>query len=281
MSPTTPAESSARTTANAAGFVEPSMTSPAANQAIANSTPRQMSPSEARATGPSPLDWHDGFLPRHIGPNEAEIAEMLQALGYRDMEAFIADVVPQAIRTDRSLTLAAPAAPTPKGEHQLLNDLKRIAQHNKVFRSCIGMGYHGTITPPVILRNILENPGWYTQYTPYQAEISQGRLEALLNFQTMIADLTGLPVANASLLDEATAAAEAMAMCVNVASKKPRRFFIADDCHPQTINVVRTRADSMGIEARRSASRGLKGCAGGGRRGRPRSWAMRTTCLNV
>src|SRR5690606_873966 len=134
----------------------------------------------------------------------------------------------------------------PRGEFELLEELRAIATKNRVFKSYIGMGYSDTITPPVIQRHIPENPGWYTQYTPYPAEISQGRLEALLNFQTMVADLTGLPIANASLLDEATAAAEAMAMCVNVTGRKT--FLVAEECHPQTIAVVRTRARSMGIE---------------------------------
>src|SRR5262249_62362062 len=133
-----------------------------------------------------------------------------------------------------------------------LNDLRRIDDQNQVFRSLIGMGYFGTITPPVIARNVLENPGWYTQYTPYQAEISQGRLEALLNFQTMIADLTALPLANASLLDEATAAAEAMHMCVEAQSDTGKRlvFWAADSCHPQTLAVMRTRAEPLGIDLR-------------------------------
>src|SRR5213078_3499885 len=140
----------------------------------------------------------------------------------------------------------------PRGELELLQELKAIASKNKVFRSFIGQGYYDTITPPVIQRNILENPGWYTQYTPYQAEISQGRLEALLNFQTMVSDLTALPLANASLLDEATAAAEAMNMCRSIVLERDEGtrpvFFVADDCHPQTIAVCRTRAKSLGIE---------------------------------
>src|SRR5206468_9060970 len=136
----------------------------------------------------------------------------------------------------------------PRGEFETLAELCEIAKKNRVARSMIGMGYYGTITPPVIQRNILENPGWYTQYTPYQAEIAQGRLEALLNFQTMVSDLTALPLANASLLDEATAAAEAMAMCRAIADQKKQAFFVSTDCHPQTIAVVKTRAKSLGIE---------------------------------
>src|SRR5207237_7522873 len=132
------------------------------------------------------------------------------------------------------------------GEHEVLAELRARAKRNEVFRSFIGMGYHDCITPPVIQRNILENPGWYTQYTPYQAEIAQGRLEALLNFQTMIADLTGLPLANASLLDEATAVAEAMHMCHAIAPEKPA-FLAAQDCHPQTLGVLQTHAEPMGI----------------------------------
>ena len=184
----------------------------------------------------------DGFAPRHIGPNEQEIHQMLAMVGYDSMEAFVSDVVPKAIRYPRPLDL-----PQAQGEHALLGRLRTVASKNRVMRSCIGLGYVGTVTPPVILRNILENPGWYTQYTPYQAEIAQGRLEALLNFQTLISDLTGLPVANASLLDEGTAAAEAMSMCVQIAGHKRMRFIVADDCHPQTIDVVRTRAESIGV----------------------------------
>ncbi len=167
---------------------------------------------------------------------------MLQLLGCRDLDAFIDKVVPQQIRLKNP-----PQLPAGWSEHAVLNELRAIASKNQVFRSFIGMGYSDCITPPVIQRNIFENPGWYTQYTPYQAEISQGRLEALLNFQTMISDLTGLEIANASLLDEATAAAEAMHLCQNV---KPERnvFFISELCHPQTIEVIRTRAQPLGIE---------------------------------
>ncbi len=189
------------------------------------------------------LDGLDTFARRHLGPDAGEVRSMLSTLGYETLEEFIDAAVPDAIRERRELAL-----PAPRTESETLALLREIASENEIYRSCIGMGYHGTITPPVILRNILENPQWYTQYTPYQAEISQGRLEALLNFQTMVADLTGLPLANASLLDEGTAAAEAMSMSVNIASDKPRRFFVASDCHPQTIEVVRTRADSLGIE---------------------------------
>jgi glycine dehydrogenase len=172
---------------------------------------------------------------------------MLRLLGYGSLEELIDATVPPAIRMKRELELGGE-----RGEHELLQELQEIARKNKVFRSFIGQGYYGTITPPVIQRNILENPGWYTQYTPYQAEISQGRLEALLNYQTMVADLTALPLANASMLDEATAAAEAMSMCRAIVLDRDDQtravFFVAEDCHPQTIAVCRTRAKSMGIE---------------------------------
>ncbi len=170
---------------------------------------------------------------------------MLELIGYDSLEALVAATVPVAIRMRRPLNIGEP-----RGEFELLEELRQIASQNKVLRSFIGMGYYDCVTPPVIQRNILENPGWYTQYTPYQAEIAQGRLEALLNFQTMVSDLTGLPLANASLLDEATAAGEAMAMCRSIATdgSEPCAFFVADDCHPQTIAVVRTRAEALGIE---------------------------------
>jgi glycine dehydrogenase len=195
------------------------------------------------------LEPGDVFEHRHIGPSDSEITEMLGRLGYASLDELADDTVPAAIRLDQPLELTGLAGPPP-GEFQLLERLRTIASENRVVRSCIGMGYSDVIVPPVIQRNIFENPGWYTQYTPYQAEISQGRLEALLNFQTMIADLTGLPVANASLLDEATAAAEALGMCVAIARGRKRGFFAAADCHPQTLGVLRTRAAALGIELR-------------------------------
>jgi len=188
----------------------------------------------------------DTFVHRHLGPDDAEVQEMLGILGCPTLDALCAETIPASIRLKRDLDFGERLA-RPRGEHELLAELRGIAEKNQVFRSCIGQGYHGTITPPVIQRNILENPGWYTQYTPYQAEISQGRLEALLNFQTMVADLTGLPLANASLLDEATAAAEALVMCSRIAGEN-KAWFISDNCHPQTIAVVKTRAWSLGIE---------------------------------
>ncbi|HKE20175.1 MAG TPA: aminomethyl-transferring glycine dehydrogenase [Kofleriaceae bacterium] len=193
-------------------------------------------------TLPPLLAPSDVFAPRHIGPSDAEVAEMLATLGLGSLDQLIDETVPETIR--RRQPLALPAA---ECEHDLLVRLRAVAEQNQVFRSFIGMGYHDCITPPVIQRNILENPGWYTQYTPYQAEIAQGRLEALINFQTMVADLTALPLANASLLDEATAAAEAMHMCQALVEGDRRGFFVADSCHPQTIAVVRTRAEPLGI----------------------------------
>ena len=183
------------------------------------------------------------FAARHIGPRETDIEVMLKMVGCSSLDEFIAAVVPSSIRTQRPLALEQPL-----GEQEALDALRAVAERNKVYRSFIGLGYQESITPGVILRNILENPGWYTAYTPYQAEISQGRLEALLNFQTMIADLTGLEIANASLLDEATAAAEAMSMSYAVAGSPERNiFFVSDECHPQTIEVIRTRAKPHGF----------------------------------
>jgi len=190
---------------------------------------------------------HDRFARRHLGPGPEEQQSMLHALGLASMDALMDRVLPDAIRA-RPETLHLPEA---QGEHEALAALREIAARNEVRRSYLGMGYYGTLTPPVIQRNILENPGWYTQYTPYQAEISQGRMEALLNFQTMVLDLTGMDCTGASLLDEATAAAEAMTLCQRVLGAKAKDrniFFVADDCHPQTIAVVQTRAEPLGIE---------------------------------
>ena len=199
------------------------------------------------ATAPASLEWQthpDTFARRHIGPNSEEIREMLALLGFAHLDQLIDTAIPEPIRISQALKL-----PAARGEYQLLAQLKGLASKNQVFRSFIGMGYHDCITPAVIQRNILENPGWYTQYTPYQAEIAQGRLEALLNFQTMIIDLTGLEIANASLLDEATAAAEAMTLSYSLQKAEGRNlFFVSDQCHPQTIEVVRTRAKPLDIE---------------------------------
>ena len=194
-------------------------------------------------TRPTSVPDPDPFVDRHIGPRPAEIAEMLAVCGQESLEALVDAVVPDTIRQREPLRLGAPGS-----EHELLGELKRLASHNQICRSFIGMGYAGCHTPPVIQRAVLENPGWYTQYTPYQAEIAQGRLEALMNFQTMVAELTALPLSSASLLDEATAAAEAMTMCHAIGRRKRRLFFVADSCHPQTIAVVHTRARPLGIE---------------------------------
>jgi glycine dehydrogenase len=184
----------------------------------------------------------NSFARRHIGPSEAEVAEMLGELGFESLDSLVDAAVPKNIRLDRQLKL-----PEAKSETEALAEVRAISRRNKVARSFIGAGYYDCITPPVIQRNILENPGWYTAYTPYQAEIAQGRLEALLNFQQMIIDLTALDIANASLLDEATAAAEAMALC-HAAVPNRKAFFVADNCHPQTIAVIQTRAKPLGIE---------------------------------
>ncbi len=186
----------------------------------------------------------DDFISRHIGPRPEEIEAMLAVLGADGLDQFIDSIVPHSIRMRDPLNL-----PGPRSEREALQELERIAGRNQSFTSLIGLGYHNTITPNVILRNVLENPGWYTAYTPYQPEISQGRLEALLNFQQMIIDLTGMEMANASLLDEATAAAEAMAMARRLQRHGDcQGFFIATDCHPQTKAVVRTRAEHFGFE---------------------------------
>jgi glycine dehydrogenase len=187
--------------------------------------------------------WSDRFVHRHIGPNDQDVAAMAKACGFGNLDALIDAAVPKPIRLAKPLQL-----PPSRSEHGLLAELHQMAAQNQIFRSFLGMGYNDCITPPVIQRNILENPGWYTQYTPYQAEIAQGRLEALLNFQTMVIDLTGLEIANSSLLDEGTAAAEAIAMCHGLKSHS-QAFFISDTCHPQTIEVVRTRAKALGFQA--------------------------------
>ena len=193
-------------------------------------------------TAADPLAHPDQFVHRHIGPNAAETNELLALLGHKNLDELIDAAVPKKIRLEKKLNL-----PAARSEFDALAELKKISSENKVFRSFIGMGYYDTITPPVIRRSVLENPGWYTQYTPYQAEISQGRLEALLNFQTMASELTGLDLANASMLDEATAAAEAMTMSLRLRDGR-NIFFISETCHPQTIEVVRARAHALGIE---------------------------------
>src|SRR5712671_1184466 len=188
----------------------------------------------------------ESFVPRHVGPDDRDVAEMLKILGFASLDALIDATVPEKIRLRGGLDL-------PKGmtEPEVLDYFRALASKNQIFRSFIGMGYSDCVTPPVIQRNILENPGWYTAYTPYQAEIAQGRLEALLNFQTMVIDLTGLEIANASLLDEATAAAEAMTMSYALKGKPGKEvFLVASECHPQTIDVVKTRASVRGIEVR-------------------------------
>ena len=191
----------------------------------------------------TPIDYnpYDFANRRHIGPSPEEMAQMLQAVGVASLDQLIDQTVPASIRQTKPLTWA------PLSEHGLLEKMRQVADKNTVMTSLIGQGYYGTVTPPAIQRNILENPAWYTAYTPYQPEIAQGRLEALLNFQTMVADLTGLPVANASLLDEATAAAEAMTMAERCAKSKARTFFVDHACHPQTIDVIKTRAAPLGI----------------------------------
>ena len=192
----------------------------------------------------TPVDYnpYDFANRRHIGPSPSEMEAMLKAVGVASLDALMDETVPASIRQNIPLGWA------PLSEHDQLARMRAVASRNKVMTSLIGQGYYGTVTPPAIQRNILENPAWYTAYTPYQPEIAQGRLEALLNYQTMVADLTGLPFANASLLDEATAAAEAMTMAERVAKSKARAFFVDEHCHPQTIGVIETRAKALGIE---------------------------------
>lgn len=194
------------------------------------------------------LEAHDAFAARHIGPDTADQQAMLDALGFASRAALIDAVIPAKIR--RTETLPLGPFSQPRSEAEALAALRVLADKNQVFRSYIGQGYYDTHTPAVILRNVLENPAWYTAYTPYQPEISQGRLEALLNFQQMITDLTGLAISNASLLDEATAAAEAMTLVQRVGKSKSNVFFVADDVLAQTIEVVKTRAKPIGIEVK-------------------------------
>ncbi|UNK41492.1 aminomethyl-transferring glycine dehydrogenase [Luteimonas sp. S4-F44] len=189
------------------------------------------------------LEHPSAFVERHIGPNDAEIAHMLEVVGHASLDAMTDAIVPGSIKSATELAL-----PTATTEVEALAKIRAVAKKNTVLRSVIGQGYYGTHTPNVILRNILENPAWYTAYTPYQAEISQGRMEALINFQTMVADLTGMDIANASLLDEATAAAEAMTLAKRSAKSKSNVFYVADDVHPQTLDVLRTRAAGLSIE---------------------------------
>ena len=185
----------------------------------------------------------DRFVRRHIGPAPADIQSMLKELGHSNLSDFSSSIVPDSILHTETMNI-----PEPLSESEVLSKLKSIASKNKIFKNYLGHGYYGTITPGVIKRNILENPGWYTQYTPYQSELAQGRLEALLNFQTMICDLTGMEIANSSLLDEATAAAEAMSMACNLARGKKHVFLVSDDVNPQTINVVKTRAEPLNLK---------------------------------
>jgi len=189
------------------------------------------------------LENHDAFIARHLGPSDAEIATMLKRLGHASLDAFTAAIVPDSIKPTGALAL-----PGAMSEVEALARIRAIAARNRVFRSFIGQGYYGTHTPNVILRNILENPAWYTAYTPYQAEISQGRMEALINFQQMVADLTGMEIANASLLDEATAAAEAMTLAKRSAKSRSNTFLVSGDTHPQTITLLRTRAEPLGLQ---------------------------------
>ena len=204
------------------------------------------------------LDTSNEFIPRHIGPGEEDQKKMLAAIGAADLDTLMREVVPANIHMSRELDL-----PGARSEADVLAEMRKIAADNQVFRNYIGQGYYGTHTPNVVLRNILENPAWYTAYTPYQPEISQGRLEAILNYQTMVADLTGLDIANASLLDEGTAAAEAMTLARRASQAASKVFFVSQHCHPQTIEVIRTRADGLDIDVVvGDESKGLPACFG-------------------
>ncbi len=184
----------------------------------------------------------DQFLSRHMGSQGSDKQKMLETVGFNNLDELIDSTVPTSIRLPKTLSLDQPLSET-----EALNKLKGIMSKNKVLKSFIGMGYYETQTPGVILRNVLENPGWYTAYTPYQAEIAQGRLQSLLNFQTMVTDLTGMALSNASLLDEATAAAEAMSMCYSLKNQKKNKFFVDARCHPQNISLVQTRGEALGL----------------------------------
>lgn len=185
------------------------------------------------------------FASRHIGLSEADQQHMLQTLGLPSRQALVEQVVPTNIARKQPMQL-----PQPVSEAQALAELRALAARNRVVKSCIGQGYHGTLTPTVILRNVLENPAWYTAYTPYQAEISQGRMEALINFQTMVCDLTAMPIANASMLDEATAVAEAMTLARRSVKSSSHTVLVSQDCHPQTLEVLQTRAEPLGLTLR-------------------------------
>ena len=190
------------------------------------------------------LTTHNEFIARHIGPRADDTAAMLELLGFASIDALTDKVIPDSIKGSSVLGNQPGLS-----EAEALATIKGIAALNKQFKSYIGQGYYGTLTPSPILRNLLENPAWYTAYTPYQPEISQGRLEALLNFQTLISDLTGMQIANASLLDEATAAAEAMTFCKRLSKNKgSQQFFASKHCHPQTLDVLRTRAEPLGLD---------------------------------
>ena len=184
----------------------------------------------------------DQFLSRHIGSQGSDKQNMLDEIGFSSLDKLIDSTVPSSIRLPQKLKLNEPMS-----ESEALNTLKKMMNKNKVLKSFIGLGYYETHTPSVILRNVLENPGWYTAYTPYQAEIAQGRLQSLLNFQTMVTDLTGMALSNASLLDEATAAAEAMSMCFSLKNHKRKNFFVDENCHPQNIALVQTRGEALDI----------------------------------
>ena len=189
------------------------------------------------------LENNRSFFRRHIGNSEQEQQKMLDELGYKNIKDLISETVPENIHFKETLTIGEP-----NSEYEALRKLKNISKQNKIYSNFIGMGYYGTYIPNVILRNILENPGWYTSYTPYQPEVAQGRLEMLLNFQQMITDFTGMDIANASLLDEGTAAAEAMGMSYRLNKKDSKIVFLSENCHPQTIDVVKTRAEPLGLK---------------------------------